>query len=88
VRVAQDDLRPHVYKFINKEQPAFEHFLMDNDLPFGLGGHHQDDTEQVGGESGPGRIGNREDRTIYIVLNLITVFMLRDKYIVTTSFKL
>ena len=48
VRVAEDDLRTHVDELVHKEQAALEHLLVDEHGAFGLGGHHQNDTDQVG----------------------------------------
>ena len=53
VRVAKDDLRPHVDQLIHKEQAAFEHLLMDQHTTDSLGGNHQEDTQQVRRKSRP-----------------------------------
>ena len=53
VRVAKYDLRPHVYKFVNKEKTALKHLLMDEHTTLGLRGHNKKDTEQVGCKPGP-----------------------------------
>src|SRR5690606_33548886 len=69
VGITEYDLGPHFNEFVHKEKTAFEHFLMQQHGSSGLGGHHQDNTEQVGGESGPGMIGNGKDGSIYKSLN-------------------
>lgn len=38
VRVAEDNLRSHIYQLVHKEQTAFEHFLMNEYTAFCLGG--------------------------------------------------
>ena len=45
VRVAEDNLRSHIYQLVHKEQTAFEHFLMNEYTTFCLGGNHQQHTE-------------------------------------------
>ncbi len=49
VRIAEDDLCPHVNQLVNKKEPAFKHLLMDEHAAFCLGGNDQHDADQVGG---------------------------------------
>ena len=64
VRVAEDNLRSHIYQLVHKEQTAFEHFLMNEYTAFCLGGNHQQHTEQVWCQSGPGCVGNGHDGAV------------------------
>jgi len=64
VRITQDNLCSHINQLIHKEETAFEHLLVYQDTACGLGGDDQHHTEQVGGESRPGRIGNGEDGSV------------------------
>ena len=57
VRVAQYYLCPHVYQPVNKEEPALEHLLVDKYAAFALRGHHEHDTQEIRGETGPRSIG-------------------------------
>ena len=43
VRVAEDDLRPHVDQLVDEEQTAFEHFLVNQHGTLGLRCHHEED---------------------------------------------
>ena len=61
VRVAQDDLGTHVNEFVHKEESALKHLLMNQDAAVGLRCHHQQDAQQVGRESGPDGVGQRQD---------------------------
>ena len=71
VRVAEDDLRAHVDEFVDEKQTALEHFLVDEHGAFGLRGHHQNDTDKVRCEAGPGRIGHGEDAAVHEGLHLV-----------------
>src|SRR5690606_33686970 len=59
VRVAENDLGAHVDEFIDKEQPAFKHFLVDKHCTSSLRGHHKHDADQVGGKAWPGGVRYR-----------------------------
>ena len=76
--IAQNNLGSHVNEFIDKEQSAFKHFLMNEHTPAGLSGDHQNNAEQIGGKPGPWGIGNCQYRTVDIALNLIAVGMGRN----------
>ena len=43
MRVAKNYLRTHVDEFVNEEQSAFKHLLVDKYGPFCLSGDHKDD---------------------------------------------
>src|SRR5690606_4031789 len=75
MRIAQDNFCPHIDEFVYKKQPAFKHFLMNQNTAAGLCGHHENNAEQIGGESRPGCIADSHNRSIDKTLNLITVFM-------------
>ncbi len=64
VRVAENDLSAHVDQFIGKKQAAFKHFLVHQHAAPRLGGDYENDRHQVGRETRPGRIVNRQDRTV------------------------
>ena len=64
MRVAKNDLRPHVDQFVHKEQTAFEHLLMNKHAPFGLRGNDKHYAEQVGSQSRPRCVGYRHDRAV------------------------
>ena len=64
VRIAEDDLRTHVDEFIDEEQAAFEHLLMEKHAASGLGGYHDEYREKVGCQSGPGGICQGHDGTV------------------------
>lgn len=51
VRVAENDLCPHVDKFINEEETALKHFLMEQHTATGLRSHNEQNGDKVGGES-------------------------------------
>ena len=62
VRIAQHDRRAHGDEFVNKKEPRFEHFLMDEAGTFRLGCDDEQNGEEVGWEAGPGAVfdaGNR-----------------------------
>ena len=56
VRVAEYDLRAHVYELVHEEQAAFEHLLMYEHASVALRRDHQQDAQQVRRQTGPGRI--------------------------------
>ena len=49
MRVAQDDLRAHVDEFVDEEEAAFKHLLVEKHAPFGLCGHDKENRKEVGG---------------------------------------
>ena len=59
VRVAQDDLRPHVDELVHEEQAAFKHLLVDEHAALRLGGHDEHHAQQVGRQSRPRRVGDQ-----------------------------
>ena len=69
VRVTEDDLRTHVDELVDEEQAALKHLLVDEYGTFGLRGHHQHDTDQVGREAWPRCIGYGED---FVLINSYT----------------
>ena len=71
VGVAEDNLRTHVNQFIYEEEAALEHLLVYQHRAACLRRHYQDDRQQVRRQSGPWRIGDREDRPIDKRLYLI-----------------
>ena len=87
VRVAEDDLRAHVDEFVDEEQAALEHLLVDERGAFGLGGHHQNDTDKVGGEAGPRRVGDGEDAAVHEGLHLV-MFLRGNEDVVATKIHL
>ena len=64
VRVAEDNLRPHVDELVDEEEAALEHLLVDEHGALGLGGHHEEYRKQVGGESRPRRVGDGHDGAV------------------------
>lgn len=54
VRIAKNDLRSHVDQFVDKEETAFEHLLMDQHTADSLRRHNEEDTQQVRRQSGQG----------------------------------
>ena len=71
MRVAQDDLRAHVDEFVDEEEAAFKHLLVEKHAPLGLRGHDKENRKEVGGETRPGRVGQRHERAVDERLNLI-----------------
>ena len=74
VGVAEDDLGTHVNQFVNEEQTALEHLLVEEYTATGLGGHDDEHRQQVGCQSGPRGIGQRHDgavdKRLYLVMSL------------------
>ena len=85
VRVTQNNLRSHFNELIHKEETAFEHFLMEQDRPLGLRSHHNQHTQQIGSQTGPGCISQRHERTVDKRLDFIMVLP-RDIKVVTLGF--
>ena len=42
MRVAKNDLSPHIYQLINKEETAFKHLLMNQHTSLALSSHHKE----------------------------------------------
>ena len=57
VGVAEYDLCAHVDEFVDEEEAALEHLLVDEHCSLGLCGYNEHDAEEVRGESRPGGIG-------------------------------
>ena len=85
VRIAKNDLRSHVDQFVDKEETAFEHLLMDQHTADSLRRHNEEDTQQVRRQSRPGSIGNRHNGAVDKRLDLIRI-VCRDMDIVTDLF--
>ena len=66
VWVAQDDAPSHGDQFVYEEEPALEHFFVNQHGAARLRGHYQHDAHQVGGKAGPGRIIDFRDGIVYI----------------------
>ena len=64
VGVAEDDLRAHVDEFVDKEQTALKHFLMEEHAATGLRGHGDEHRDEVGRQARPGGIGQRHDGAV------------------------
>ena len=54
---------------------------MDEDAALGLGGHHEEHAEEVGGEAGPRGVGDGEDGAVDEILDEV-VFLARDEEII------
>ncbi len=87
MRIAENDLRAHVDEFVDEEQATFKHFLVDEQRTLRLYGRYQDDTQQVGRETGPWRIGNGHHTTIEEGVDLIPLLR-RNENIVAPKFHL
>src|SRR5687768_13288466 len=87
VRITKDYLCAHVNQLINKEQPAFEHFLVNKHASPGLSSSYQYDTQQVRRKSRPYRISNGENGTINKGIDLI-ILLCRHVNIVPTTLQL
>ena len=64
VGVAEDDLGTHVDEFVNEEQAALEHFLVEEHRTAGLRGHHEQHRQQVGSEPRPRCVTQSHDGTV------------------------
>ena len=73
MRVAQNNLRAHVNQFIHKKQAAFEHFLVNQHAATRLGGDDQDDRHQVGCETRPGGVVNRQNGAVNKSIDFIVI---------------
>ena len=87
VRVAEDDLGTHIDEFIDKEQTALEHLLMNQNASLALGRHHKDHTDQVRGKTRPRSIGNMENRPVEEGIDHIAL-LFRNIDIITASFQI
>ena len=81
MRIAKDDLAPHIDKFIYKEQSTFEHLLVKKHASAGLGGHYKQHRQQVWRESGPRSIRQSHDGTVDKRFDLI-VRLVRNPQVV------
>ncbi len=81
VRVAENNLCAHINEFVDEEQTALKHFLMEEHRSPRLRGHHDEHREQVGSQSWPRRIGECHDGAVNEGVHLI-VFLLRDVEVV------
>lgn len=54
VRVAEDDLCPHVYELVDEEEAALKHLLMDEHGAARLCRHDEEHGEQVGRQTRQG----------------------------------
>ena len=74
VRIAKDDLSTHIDQFVNEEQSALEHLLMEQHRATSLGSYDDQHRQQVWRQSRPRGISQRHDRTIdkrlYLVVSL------------------
>ena len=73
VRIAEDDLRTHIYQFIHEEETALEHLLMEKHTSASLGCHHEEHRQEVWRKSWPwcicqGHDGAINERVDHIVL--------------------
>src|SRR3712207_8333692 len=73
VRVAQYNLRSHIYELIDEKQTALKHFLMNEHASFRLRSHHKHHAEQVGCQSRPRSVGNGHNGAVDERFYLITV---------------
>ena len=64
VRVAEDDLRAHVDEFVDEEESAFEHLLMEEHAASRLCGDRDEHREQVGGEPRPRCVGEGHNGSV------------------------
>ena len=71
--VAEDDLRTHVDEFVDEEQAALEHLLVDEHGALGLGGYHKGNGYEVGREAWPRRVGNSHDAAVHETLYLVVL---------------
>ena len=83
--VAQDNLRPHVDEFIDEEQAALEHLLVDEYRTLGLSAHDEEHAQKVGRQARPGRVGQRHERAVEEGLYLVVV-VARDEDVVALLF--
>ena len=81
VRVAQNNLRPHIEEFIYEEQPTLEHLLMNQYRTLSLRGYHQQHRQQIGRQSRPRCVGYRQYRSVEERLDLI-MLLRRDQDII------
>jgi len=84
VRVAEDDLGAHVDEFIDEEEAAFEHLLMDEHGTFGLGGDDEQNAQQVGRETRPRGVGDGHGAAVHEGLHLV-VLVLGDVDVVANA---
>ena len=73
--VAEDDLCSHVDEFVNEEESAFEHLLVDEHRAFGLGSNDKEHTQEVGREAWPRGVGERHDASVDERADFLAVVM-------------
>lgn len=73
VWVAEDDLCAHIDEFVDEEEAAFKHFLMEEHGAACLCGHDEEYAEEVGGESWPGGVGHCHEGSVDETVDLIVV---------------
>ena len=85
MRVAKDNLRTHIDKFIRKEQTAFEHLLVNEHRALALRSHHEHNGQQVRCQARPRSVGDGHNGAIDERLYLVTI-LLRNEDIIATLF--
>ena len=63
----------HIDEFVDEEEAAFKHFLMEEHGAACLCGHDEEYAEEVGGESWPGGVGHCHEGTVDEAVDLIVV---------------
>ena len=63
----------HVDEFVDEEESAFKHFLVEEDASSGLCGHDEEHREQVGCQSWPWCVGDGHDGAVDEGVDLIGV---------------
>ena len=87
VRIAQYYLRSHVDEFVDKEESALKHLLMDKHASPCLSGNGEQHAQKVGSKSRPRSIGKRHYRTVDERVDFVVV-ELRHEYIVAHAVNL
>ena len=87
VRVAENDLRAHIDQVVHEEQTAFKHLLVNQHGALRLGGDHEHHADQVGGQAGPGGVGDRHNGAVQIGVDAI-LLLGRDKDVVAPLLKM
>src|SRR5690606_22439090 len=87
MRIAENDWCAHVDQFIDEEQTALEHLLVDEDGASRLRNDHQRYADQVWRESGPGCVRYGEDRAVNKAFDRIA-FLCRNINVVTAELHL
>ena len=82
VRVAEYNLGTHFNQAVNEEEPALEHFLVNQYAASALGGHDQKHAQEVRGQAGPRGVRYCHNRPVHERIYNVA-FLLRDEDIVT-----